>query len=203
MGDAPAQLASWRRGWGIFVASVNWSGNGLQLLFAFAGICAGLWAWDVHLRLAEKLGFIDPPIRTTGEFVVDEHYDITIDLLREAAQFIRDEEKKPVKPGDAEEHMRRAWTLYSTMPDFLEAAFRFPTAANDYRGFLKVEQEKHGGDAVPTAAAWFLERLADRLATTDDINPEVDHSFVLPKTFKQYRDADNWPKHQRPAQSSS
>jgi hypothetical protein len=159
----------------------------------------GLWAWDVHWKIAEKLGFVAPLIRSTGEFVVDEHYDITIDPIRDAAQLIREEEHKPVDQDDTTELVRRAWTIHKSAPEFLSAALRFPTTADDYLAFIASEREKHGKEAVPQAAAWFLERLADRLATADHINPEVDHTFVLPKTFEQFREADNWPKHQRPS----
>jgi hypothetical protein len=55
LGDAPNQLASWKRGWDQFVGSVDWSGSIARWLFVLAAVLVGSWAWDVHVRLLSKV----------------------------------------------------------------------------------------------------------------------------------------------------
>lgn len=126
--------------------------------------------------------------------MIDEHYERTIDLIRDAAKYILNQNATPPKKDDMSEIMRRALTTQHVVPQFLEAALRFPTASIEYLAFIKSEKEKHEGRAIEDSAAWFLNRLADQL-TSERSRPEVDHSFVLPNSFKQYRETENWPKH--------
>lgn len=194
LGEAPEQLAAWKRGWDQFVAWVLSDSNGPRWLFGVLAALVGLWAWDVHKKIAEKLGLNWFVRSASNEIVVDEHFERLRDLLRDAAQFIRDENATPAPPNNTTEIIRRVWTIHSTVPALLEAALRLPTASERYRGFLKLEKEKRGEDAIVNAAAWFLNELADELRFK-----EVDHSFVLPNSFKQYRDTENWPKHHEQA----
>jgi hypothetical protein len=90
----------------------------------------------------------------------------------------------------SEDAIRHVWVIYETVPKFLTSAFLLPKWADDYKGFLESGKGKRGSQAVPEAAASFLEKMADKF----DVD-ERDDSFVLPNSFRQYRETENWPSH--------
>jgi hypothetical protein len=116
-------------------------------------------------------------------------------LLRQAAQMARANPfRSKEKPSgySFDDSIKAAWPLHVTIPQFLRGALFLPTRATEYEQFMNAEREKRGTQALPESAALFLERAADQLTEA-----ELDPSFLLPQTFKQFREADNWPEADR------
>lgn len=115
-------------------------------------------------------------------------------LLREAAAMIRaDRVTLTQRPNqaDADSALTAHYGRHVVVPDFLRRSLLLPTRASEYAEFIDSEAKKHGDNRIAEAAAGFLERLSDRMA-----EDELDHTFELPRTFREFRDgAANWPKH--------
>lgn len=120
----------------------------------------------------------------------DERTERIRTLLREAAQMVREQQGRVRDKPSTDDAIRDAWTIHATIPAFLHAAFVLPKWKENYEGFVKLEREKRGHQAVPESAAKFLERMAEGVTPGD-----VDESFVLPNSFRQYRETENWPGH--------
>jgi hypothetical protein len=129
-----------------------------------------------------------PPV-AAKENVVSPRLSEVQRLLREAAAKLREEQIKPHDQPSAREAVAFAWTLHETVPRLLNSALMLPNTANDYSALVVAERDKGGHEMVPEVAARFVERVAERL-TVDDL----DESFVLPTSFRQFRETSEWPK---------
>lgn len=104
-------------------------------------------------------------------------------LMREAAAAI---EAKPA-PADRDAVAAYGWTIVKLYA-FLSAAFQHQIRA-DFESFMQRERRRDDRNSHLAAAA-YLRSLEVKAA-------DLDERFLMPQTFDQFRNANNWPDNNR------